>query len=256
MRFKDKVVVVTGGGSGIGRAVAEAFGEEGAAVVVVDLDQERANAAAQAIIEAGGRATACAADVSKIGDAERIAQQAVSVFGGIHVLVNNAGIQTYGTVVDTDEAVWDRTLNINLKGFYLVAKYCIPEIARQGGGAVVNMASVQGLISQPRVVAYAASKGGVLAMTRTMALDHAPDKIRVNAVSPGSVDTSMLRWAAGLFAPDDPEGAVDEWGRRHPLGRVAEAREIAQVVLFLASDDASFVTGANIVVDGGLSIGM
>jgi NAD(P)-dependent dehydrogenase (short-subunit alcohol dehydrogenase family) len=254
MRFAGKVVIVTGGGAGIGRAIAEAFAVEGGAVVVVDVSRERASEVVDGIKERGGKALAVAADVSSDRDTARLAQEAVAAFGRINILVNNAGIQTYGTVVDTDEAAWDRTLNINLKGFYLVAKHCIPEIAKQGGGAVVNMASVQGLLSQPNVVAYAASKGGVLAMTRTMALDHARDKIRVNSVSPGSVDTPMLRWAAELFEPDDPDGAVSAWGKQHPLGRVAQTREIAQVVLFLASDDASFVTGANVVVDGGLSI--
>ena len=256
MRFKDKIIVVTGSGAGIGRAIAEAFAEEGGAVVIVDLDQAHADEVVNAITARGGRALAVAADVSSVGDTARIAQDAVAAFGGIDCLVNNAGIQTYGTVVDMDETTWDRTLNTNLKGFYLVAKHCIPVIARRGGGAVVNMASVQGLRSQANVVAYAASKGGILAMTRTMALDHAPENIRVNSVSPGSVDTPMLRWAANLFEPDNPEGAVEAWGQQHPLGRVAQTREIAQVVLFLASVDASFITGANIVVDGGLSIGL
>jgi NAD(P)-dependent dehydrogenase (short-subunit alcohol dehydrogenase family) len=256
MRFEKKVVVVTGAGSGIGRACAVSFAAEGASVVIVDVNQAAADAVVEQIASAGGQAAAVLADVSKAADAQRIAQEAVAHFGGIDCLVNNAGIQTYGTVVDTDEALWDRTLNINLKGVFLVSKYCIPEIAKRGGGAVVNMGSVQGIRTQRNVAAYTATKGAILALTRTMALDHASQNIRVNAVAPGSVDTPMLRWAAGLFEPDNPEALIDEWKTLHPLGRVARSDEIAQVVLFLASDQASFVTGATIVVDGGLSIGL
>ena len=158
--------------------------------------------------------------------------------------------------MDTDEALWDRTININLKSVFLVSKHCIPEMAKRGGGAVVNMGSVQGIRSQRNVAAYTATKGAILALTRTMALDHAAQNIRVNAVAPGSVDTPMLRWAADLFEPEDPALAIEKWMALHPLGRVAFPEEIAQVVMFLASDQASFVTGATIVVDGGLSIGL
>jgi NAD(P)-dependent dehydrogenase (short-subunit alcohol dehydrogenase family) len=256
VRFEDKVVVVTGGGSGIGRACAVNFAAEGAKVAVVDVNSEAAEAVVEQIESAGGQAIAVVADVSKAADAANIAQQTVARFGGIDCLVNNAGIQTYGTVVDTDEETWDRTLNINLKGVFLVSKYCIPEIAKRGGGAVVNMASVQGIRTQRNVAAYTATKGAILAMTRTMALDHAPQQIRVNAIAPGTVDTPMLHWAANLFEPDDPNALIDEWRALHPLGRVASSDEVAQVVLFLASEQASFVTGATIVVDGGLSIGM
>jgi NAD(P)-dependent dehydrogenase (short-subunit alcohol dehydrogenase family) len=256
VRFEDKVVVVTGAGSGIGRACAASFAAEGAKIVVVDVNPSAAEAVVEQIEAAGGQAVAVVADVSKAADAQKIAQEAAARFGGIDCLVNNAGIQTYGTVVDTDEETWDRTLNINLKGVFLVSKYCIPEIAKRGGGAVVNMGSVQGIRTQRNVAAYTATKGAILAMTRTMALDHAAQNIRVNAVAPGSVDTPMLRWAAGLFEPDNPEALIDEWKTLHPLGRVARSDEIAQVVLFLASDQASFVTGATIVVDGGLSIGL
>ncbi|MCL4875323.1 MAG: glucose 1-dehydrogenase [Anaerolineae bacterium] len=255
-RFDGKVAVVTGGAKGIGRAAVEAFAREGAAVVAADVDKTAAQALVGGIKKARGRALAVKADVSRIRDAEKIAQEAVKAFGGIDILVNNAGIQTYGTVVDTPEETWDKTINVNQKGIFLVSKFCVPEIIKRGGGAVVNVASVQGLASQPNVVAYTSTKGAIIAMTRTMALDHAPHNIRVNCVCPGSVDTPMLRWAAEVFVPEDPEGAVVDWGKMHPLGRVAKAEEIAQVILFLASSDASFMTGASVVVDGGLIIGI
>lgn len=256
MRFTGKVAVITGAGSGIGKVTAEAFAQEDAAVVIADVNVEQGERAAHDIQAKGGRATAVAADVSRNADAKKIADEAVRVFGGIDILFNNAGIQTYGTVVDTDEATWDRTLNINLKGVFLVSKYCVPEMVKRGGGAIINMASVQGLASQARVVAYTASKGGILAMTRTMAVDHARDKIRVNAICPGSVDTPMLRWAADLFVPENPSQAIEDWGKLHALGRVASPAEIAKVVLFLASDDASFMTGSSVVIDGGLLAGL
>ncbi len=250
MRFSGKVAVITGGGAGMGKAAALAFAHEGAAVVIADVDAKAAESVAAEISAAGGQAQAVQADVS------RIAAEAVRAFGGIDVLVNNAGIQTYGTVIDTDEETWDRTINVNLKSIFLVSKYCVPEIIKRGGGAVVNMASVQGMASQKRVVAYAATKGGIIAMTRTMALDHAPDKIRVNCVCPGSVDTPMLRWAADVFVPENPAAAIEDWGNLHALGRVANASEIAKVILFLASEDASFMTGSAVVVDGGLLAGL
>ena len=208
------------------------------------------------IQEQGGTGVAVQADVSNNADARRIATEAVQAYGGIDYLVSSAGIQTYGTVVDMEEDIWDRTIAVNLKSIYLVSKYCVPEMIKRGKGAIVNVASVQGLLSQPGVVAYSASKGGMIAMTRTMALDHASDNIRVNSICPGSVDTPMLRTSANLFSPDNPTEAIQDWGKLHALGRVAQPDEIAQATLFLASDAASFITGATIVADGGLTIGL
>lgn len=254
MRFENKVALVTGAATGIGGATALAFAEEGAKVVLCDVNEAALNERLEEIQAGGGTAITVIADVSKSADAQRMAAEAVAAFGAIDYLVASAGIQTYGTVVDTDEETWDRTLNINAKGIYLAAKFCVPEMVKRGGGAIVNVASVQGLFSQPKVAAYAASKGAVIAMTRTMAIDHASDNIRANSLCPGSVDTPMLRHSAKLFSPDDPSGALAEWGGLHTLGRIAQPQEMAQVALFLASDAASFITGAAIVADGGLTI--
>ncbi len=254
MRFQGKVAVVTGAATGIGGATAVAFGKEGAYVVLTDVNAAALDERLGEIEAAGGRGIALVADVTKASDAKAAASEAVAAFGGVDYLVASAGIQTYGTVVDTDEDTWERTLAVNAKGVYLAAKYCIPEMVKRGGGAIVTVASVQGLFSQPNVAAYAASKGAVIAMTRTMAIDHAGDNIRANSLCPGSVDTPMLRASAKLFSPEDPENALEEWGGLHTLGRIAKPEEMAKIALFLCSDDASFVTGAAIVADGGLTI--
>ena len=256
MRFDEKTAVVTGAATGIGQAVALAFAKEGANVVLVDVNRKAAAATLESIEVAGGKGIVVLADVSSGADAQRIADEAVATYGKIDYLVASAGIQTYGTVVDTDEEVWDRTLAVNLKGIYLAAKYCIPQMIKGGGGAIVNVASVQGLMSQPNVAAYAASKGAIIAMTRTMALDHAKDNVRVNSLCPGSIDTPLLRFAADTFSPEDPEGAIADWGKLHALGRVGRPSEMADVALFLVSDAASFMTGATVVADGGLTIGL
>lgn len=254
MRFEGKVAVVTGAATGIGAATAIAFGAEGASVVLGDVNQLALDERTREIQSAGGQAIAVVADASKAADAQRMVAEAVAAFGGVDYLVASAGIQTYGTVVDTEEDTWDRTLAVNAKGVYLAAKYCIPEMVKRGGGAIVNVASVQGLFSQPNVAAYSASKGAVIAMTRTMAIDHAGDNIRANSICPGSIDTPLLRFAAEQMQPEDPEGAIKEWGGLHVLGRVGRPEEMAQVALFLCSDAASFITGAAIVADGGLTI--
>jgi NAD(P)-dependent dehydrogenase (short-subunit alcohol dehydrogenase family) len=250
--FAGKVAIVCGGATGIGRAAARRLSVGGAAVVVGDVSRALDETVA-ALREDGLEVHGQRADVASAADMQALARFATETLGGVDVLINSAGIQTYGTAVDTDEATWERTLAVNLKGQYLAARFAIPSMRERGGGSIVNVASVQGLAAQRAVVAYAASKGGVLAMTRAMAVDHAAEGIRVNAVCPGSVDTPMLRGSADLFSGGrSVDRVIGEWGRAHPLGRVATPEEVAEVIAFLASDRASFVTGAELKVDGGL----
>jgi NAD(P)-dependent dehydrogenase (short-subunit alcohol dehydrogenase family) len=251
-RFTGKAGIVTGAGMGIGAAVARALADEGAAVAVFDRNAAAAEQVSAQINEAGGRAIAVVGSVSDAADAQRAVAAAVQAFGGLDVLVNNAGVVIYGGVPDYREQDWDTVVDTNLKGQFLMTKYAVPRISERGGGAIVNLASVQAIASQREVASYSASKGGVVSLTKSLALDLAGDRIRVNCVLPGSVRTPMLRRAAEL-APGNPEETIETWGRIHPRGTVIEPEEIAAVVLFLLSADASAMTGAAVVADAGLT---
>ena len=253
MKLGGKVALVTGAGSGIGRAIAECFAVEGATVGALDVDRAAAARTAEALAARGGRATALVADVTRADEVRAAVGACVRAFGGLDILVNSAGILgAPGRVIDSPEAEWDRLFAVNVKGPFLCAKFAVPEIARRGGGAIVNIASTAGLVGSAVLGPYSASKGAVVLMTRSMALDHAQDGIRVNCVCPGSIETPMLEatFAARPTATDRAR-LREEYRRRHPLGRFGQAEEVARAVLYLASEDASFVTGVALPVDGG-----
>lgn len=251
--FSGKVAIVSGGARGIGLAVARKLAGEGASVVICSDREEQVEETVAALREEGLEVRGVRADVTSSADMKKLMDLAIETYGGVDVLVNSAGVQRYGTVVETEEEVWDEVLDVNLKGIYLASRYAIPEMRKRGGGAIVNLSSVQAFASQTGVAAYTASKGGINALTRAMALDHAGENIRVNAVCPASVDTPMLRWSADLFKGDKSvEETLEDWGRMHPLGRVARPEEVADVIAFLASARASFITGGDYKVDGGM----
>lgn len=247
MQFEKHVVVVTGAAKGIGEACARAFYRAGAAVALVDVDKS-ANLLASSL---GERARYFACDVAESGEVANRVDAIRRSLGEISVLVNNAGIQTYGTCTETSEEEWDRTINVNLKSQFLCAKYAIPSMQKRGGGVVINLASVQAFVSQTNVAAYTTSKTAILGLTRSIAVDYAPT-IRCVAVCPGTVDTPMLREAIKLSP--DPTEVLDECNQMHPVKRIGTPEEIAELILFLASDKAGFITGQPIRIDGGLGL--
>jgi NAD(P)-dependent dehydrogenase (short-subunit alcohol dehydrogenase family) len=250
-----KVAFVTGGSSGIGRAVADLLASEGASVGVCGLEADLVAEAVDAIRAKGDEALAVPADVSDGASVTGAVEATVERYGRLDTLVACAGIQRYGTVTETSEQTWDEVFAVNVKGVFLAAQAAMPHLRQSGQGSIVVVSSVQAHVSQTGAVAYSASKGALDAFVRSMAVDEARHGVRVNAVCPGSVDTPMLRASARRFSDGTDEGTqalMDQWGGSHPLARVAEPREIAEVVSFLASPRASFITGEDIRVDGGL----
>jgi NAD(P)-dependent dehydrogenase (short-subunit alcohol dehydrogenase family) len=253
MRLTDRVALITGGSSGIGAATATLFAREGAVVAVTGRNQERGDGVVRAIREGGGEAMFLRADVRFADQCRRAVEQTLARFGQIDILFNNAGVYHPNTVPDCSEEEWDETIDSSLKGAFLMSKYALPSMIERGSGSIIHCSSGWGILGGDKAAAYCAAKGGLVLMAKAMAIDHGPDGIRVNCICPGDVDTPMLADDAakrGMSWEDYSAGAADR-----PLGRVGTAEEIARAVLFLASDESSFMTGAALVVDGGGTAG-
>jgi NAD(P)-dependent dehydrogenase (short-subunit alcohol dehydrogenase family) len=258
MRLANKVALVTGAGTGIGRATVMLFAQEGARVVAQDVNADTAQETVQLIKQAGGEAVSMGGDVTFSAEAETIVKKAVDTYGRLDVLFNNAGIWRGGTILDISEEDWDRTMSVNVKGIYLVSRYAVQQMMRQESGSIINAASVAALRGSPMSAAYHASKGAVLLLTKCMAVDFGRYGIRVNCICPGIIDTQMadqLLTYRSLGDDDRKQALLETYEARHPVGRFGQPGEVAKVVLFLASDESSFVTGAAWSVDGGLSAG-
>jgi len=252
MDFTGKVVVITGGGSGIGDACVREFAKRNAAVAVADCKVVEGGRTISELRQKGARVECFQADVSSRAAVERLIPEIVARLGGVDVLVNNAGIQRYGSATTASEEQWDEVLNVNLKSAFLMCKYVIPEMLKRGGGAIVMTGSVQSVTAQQNSLAYVVSKHGILGLTRSIALDYGNQNIRANCVLPGAIDTPMLRWAASR--DPQPENVLAGCAGLHIRGTLGRPEEVARVMVFLASDLASFVTGAAYAVDGGLLV--
>lgn len=249
MRLPDKVALITGSGSGIGRAMAQVFSKEGARVIVADYSAEGGQGTVDLVKAAGGEATFVRVDVTDAGSVRRMAEAAMAAYGRVDILCNNAGVGSTDTVINTDEATWDRVFAVDVKGVFLCSKYMLPHMIAAGKGVVLNTASVAGLTGLVNRAAYCAAKGAVVTLTKAMALDHVGQGIRVNCICPGTVDTP---WVAGLMNQSaDPEATRQALVARFPMGRLAEAEEIAMGALYLVSDESAYMTGSALVIDGG-----
>ncbi len=245
----NKVALITGGASGIGRATAILFAQEGAAVAIVDIHAGHGQSAATEIESVGGKAIFIPCNVTNADDCRSAVEKTVNTFGGLNILFNNAGIIRRANVINTTEDEWDRVMAVNVKSIFLMSKYAIPYLEKAGGGSIINTSSGWGLKGGGNAVSYCASKGAVTNMTRAMAIDHGKHNIRVNAICPGDTDTPMLRNEAQQLGQSEQDFMVEAANR--PLRRYAQPIEIAQAVLYLASDAASYITGAALVIDGG-----
>lgn len=251
-KLQGRVGMITGTASGIGQAGALLFAREGASLVTMDVDEARGAATVAAITAAGGQALFVPGDVARAADVRRAVAAAIEAHGKLDLLWSNAGIPVFKTVVETTEEEWDRIVDVNLKGSFLVAKYGIPELLRAGGGTMVLTASISSFVGAPRWAAYCATKGGVLMLCRAMALDYAQQNVRINCVCPGSTDTALQE--ADMRSREKPyEEAVREDQAAHPMNRYATPEEVARAALFLSCDDSSFTTGSALSVDGGLT---
>ena len=248
-RLQGKVALITGAASGIGRASAILFAAEGAVVSVVDVNEKAGKEVAVKIAENGGQVFFAPADVTRAADCQRAVRAVAEKFGALHILFNNAGIIRRASVLDLGEEDWDRVMEVNVKSIFLMSKFAIPLMEESGGGSIINTASGWGLVAGPKAAAYCASKGAVVLLTKAMAIDHGPQKIRVNCICPGDTDTPMLRSEAQQLGAKT--GRFLQEAAQRPLQRVGTPEEIAQAALYLASDAASFVTGTALVVDGG-----
>jgi NAD(P)-dependent dehydrogenase (short-subunit alcohol dehydrogenase family) len=246
MELNGKVVIVTGGAKGIGEGCVTKLLAAKATVIVFDLEENFKNSEA---------VTAFKVDVSKEAEIKAAVAKVKEKFGRIDGLINCAGIQTYGSIIDTTEEVWDKTFAVNVKSMFFTAKQVAPIMIAQKSGSIVNISSVQSLVSQKTVVAYSASKGAINALTRAAAIDLAESNVRVNAILPGSVDTPMLRASADMHRGEQSiDEVLTDWGKGHPIGRIAKSGEIGDLATFLVSDHSTFITGSSIVIDGGLTV--